>query len=326
MDLQVVQPIEQTRSLEDIADDIRAAQYEGRRAMLDGAVRIGQLLLEARPQFTGDEKGYLAWARTEFGYRRAHVFNLLKLANEVQRVGRGALNGSLRQVLAALIPDEEDEEPAPPPEPGTVELDEDVSLLRYCQNLDTATIVALILAVFFGDAETALDVTYGSGNFWNGSAHVRVAAAHDANPNRAPGGAADFRELHYGDNSFDVVVFDPPHIADAGEESVMGHRFGTYSNAELPTVIADGTREAWRVAKLGIVVKVTDHSHSGRYVLESDWVRSAIDVAPYDVVHQVRTGALVDPKWNEQMSAYNNGSTFLIFRKDGPLHRRRTRA
>ena len=36
-----------------------------------------------------------------------------------------------------------------------------------------------------------------------------------------------------------------------------------------------------------------------------------------------RLHAMIDPKWGEQLSAYNNGATYLIFRKDGPLHIRR---
>jgi hypothetical protein len=71
---------------------------------------------------------------------------------------------------------------------------------------------------------------------------------------------------------------------------------------------------------------VTDHIHAQQYVLESDWVREAIGGPPYDEVYQVRGNAVIDPKWEEQLSAYNNGSTFLIFRKDDQRHVRRSRA
>jgi hypothetical protein len=196
--------------------------------------------------------------------------------------------------------------------------------LRFSQvDLPTATIVTLILRVLFPDARTALDTTYGNGAFWDGSAHVEVTA-HDANPARAPGGVEDFTKLTYADDSFDVVLFDPPHVADAGADSVMGQRYGTYSGDQLQQAIVAGTGEAWRVGKLGIVVKVTDHVHGQRYVEESDWVRMALeDQTPYEVVHQVRSGALIDPKWEEQLSAYNNGSTYLIFRKGRQEHVRR---
>lgn len=195
-------------------------------------------------------------------------------------------------------------------------------LLRFCQDLETPVIIAQILRVYFPDAETALDATGGAGGFWDGSEPVQVTALY-VDPGRKDGSAGDFRQLEYDADTFDVVLFDPPHLADSSSGAIMAERFGTVPDRELEAVICDGCREAWRVSRLGIIVKVTDHVHGQRYVLESDWVRSALEVAPYDEVYQVRSGAMIDPKWEEQLSAYNNGSTYLIFRKDGPLHTKR---
>lgn len=199
-------------------------------------------------------------------------------------------------------------------------------LLRFSPaDLPTPTVVALILRVLFPDALTALDVTYGSGNFWDGSAHVSVRA-HDSDPTRAPDGVVDFTSLPYDDDAYDVALFDPPHLEDAGEASIMRERFGTYAHADLQTVIAQGASEAWRVAALGIVVKVTDHVHAVAdtwFRRQTRWVIDAIGQEPYDVVHQVRSNVFVDPKWQEQLSAYNNGSTYLIFRKGDQRHIRR---
>lgn len=198
-------------------------------------------------------------------------------------------------------------------------------LLRFCQELPTPVIVAQMFRVFFPDATTAFDATGGDGGFWDGSVPVEVTALH-VDTARTNGSQGDFRDLPADDESYDVVLFDPPHLADGGERSLMAERYGTYAgDGELEEMVRDGCREAWRVARLGVIVKVTDHSHSGRYVVESDWVRAAIGEPPYDVVYQVRANAMIDPKWEEQMSAYNNGATYLIFRKDGPVHKRRTR-
>ena len=196
-------------------------------------------------------------------------------------------------------------------------------LLRFCPpEWSTAQIVAAILRVCFPDASTALDTTYGHGAFWDGSAHVEVTGS-DIEPGRSPHGTADFRNLPYDDEAFDVVVFDPPHLADGGEDSIMAQRYGTYGGDELEDAVTRGAREAWRVARLGVVVKVTDAVHGQQYVPMSDWVRGSLGdhwMVPYEVVHQVRERALEDPKWCEQLSARNNGATYLAFRKDGPLH------
>lgn len=221
----------------------------------------------------------------------------------------------------------------PKPVPGPNAFTLEGGLMRFSPvDLPTPRVVALILRVLFPDAVTALDVTYGSGNFWDGSAHVSVRA-HDGDPTRAPDGVMDFCDLQYAEEAFDVVLFDPPHLADAGELSVMRSRFGTYEQEELRDVMCQGAREAWRAARLGIVVKVTDHVHGAPTPSDAllrrqtGWVIDTIGQEPYDVVHQVRASPFVDPKWHEQLSAYNNGSTYLVFRKGDQRHlRRATRA
>jgi hypothetical protein len=194
-------------------------------------------------------------------------------------------------------------------------------LVRFCDpKMSTAAIVADVLRVVFPDATDAVDMTYGLGRFWNGSAHVEVTR-HDLDPQRAPDGVMDFRDMRYGDRSFDVALLDPPHMADAGAASIMGKRFGTARNGDLEQLIKVGAREAWRICELGVIIKIADHVHGQKLVLESDWVRSALDGrAPYEVVFQTRERSLRDPRWGKQLSAYNNGATFLAFRKGDQRH------
>ena len=58
----------------------------------------------------------------------------------------------------------------------------------------------------------------------------------------------DFRDIPYPDNSFKVVVFDPPHLKTLGETSWMAKKYG-----KLPTnwqeVIKAGFDECMRVLK-----------------------------------------------------------------------------
>lgn len=205
-------------------------------------------------------------------------------------------------------------QPKTPPEAGSLEPRQS-PLLRFCQDLPTATIVSIMLRVYFPAAETGLDPTYGSGNFHDGSSRVAFTC-HDKDYTRAPHGAMDVTDLRYGDLSFDVVLFDGPHIANGGDDSIMAEQFGTADEDEIKRVIMLGTQECWRVAGHGLIVKITDHVHGGRYVLESDWVAEAMGWAPpYDVVHQVRPRAMIDPRWGPQQHAYNNGSTYLIYKR-----------
>ena len=195
-------------------------------------------------------------------------------------------------------------------------------LLRYCP-WSSADIVAGILRVHLPDARTVLDATYGNGKFWNGSAPVTVLTM-DIDTSKNPDVVADFTTM-VGVGMFDVVVFDPPHLADAGKKSLMGKRFGTYKNHEIKQVVMLGARQSWLHSHKGVIIKVADHVHGQRFVPMTDWVKEAIPAPVYDVVHQTRRTSLRDPKWKRrQLSAYNNGATYLIYRKDGPIHKCRS--
>src|SRR6266403_2761609 len=37
----------------------------------------------------------------------------------------------------------------------------------------------------------------------------------------------DFRKMDFKDNSFKLVVFDPPHLKSAGKDSYMAKKYGT---------------------------------------------------------------------------------------------------
>jgi hypothetical protein len=184
---------------------------------------------------------------------------------------------------------------------------------RFGQGERSAPIVARILAMSFDDASTVLDLTPGRGGFWGEQTSLCISLS-----------TADFRHLPTPDASYDVCAFDPPHIADAGRDSIMGTKFGTYRTlSALESAVRQGAREAWRVARLGTIVKVTDAMHASRFIRMSGWIYDELG-EPYDVVHQVRSRPLIDPRWREpQLSARNNGSTYLVFRKDGSEHRRR---
>jgi len=185
--------------------------------------------------------------------------------------------------------------------------------LRYAP-LQTAELVAAITWVCFPEAATAVDLTPGHGNFWSERVPVRVSVEASRN---------DFTALPYADLSYDVVYFDPPHNADAGARSIMGQRFGTYPHGELEDVVRRGTREAWRVARLGVVVKVTDSIHAQKFIRMSGWIYEELG-EPFDVVHQLRRRAMIDKRWKlPQLSARNNGSSYLVFRRDGLAHVRR---
>lgn len=58
----------------------------------------------------------------------------------------------------------------------------------------------------------------------------------------------DFRELNFHDNTFNLVVFDPPHLKKLGKNSWMAKKYGVLSE-DWEEDIKKGFSECWRVLK-----------------------------------------------------------------------------
>jgi len=67
--------------------------------------------------------------------------------------------------------------------------------------------------------------------------------------NVKPTTQADFRNLPFDDNSFNLVVFDPPHLVQAGKNSWLAKKYGTLSKETWANDISKGFDEAMRVLK-----------------------------------------------------------------------------
>jgi ubiquinone/menaquinone biosynthesis C-methylase UbiE len=63
-----------------------------------------------------------------------------------------------------------------------------------------------------------------------------------------PDVVCDFTQLPFSDNSFYLVVFDPPHLINVGDESWTRKAYGSIG-ADWQTVIRAGFNECMRVLK-----------------------------------------------------------------------------
>ncbi|MCT2912028.1 SAM-dependent methyltransferase [Weissella confusa] len=75
-----------------------------------------------------------------------------------------------------------------------------------------------------------------------------LASGHliDVNPDVI----ADWAEgLPFPDDSFHLVVFDPPHLIHAGDNSWLAKKYGVLDEVSWPFIIRDGFDEAMRVLK-----------------------------------------------------------------------------
>ncbi|AXF59638.1 class I SAM-dependent methyltransferase [Leclercia sp. W6] len=60
---------------------------------------------------------------------------------------------------------------------------------------------------------------------------------------------ADFRALPFADNSFPVVVFDPPHLERVGDDAWMGKKYGRLNKDTWRDDLRAGFAEAFRVLR-----------------------------------------------------------------------------
>ena len=64
-----------------------------------------------------------------------------------------------------------------------------------------------------------------------------------------PDVVADFRNMPFDDESFYMVVFDPPHLVRAGEESWLAKKYGKLNEATWRMDLMQGFEECMRVLK-----------------------------------------------------------------------------
>lgn len=60
---------------------------------------------------------------------------------------------------------------------------------------------------------------------------------------------ADFRDMPFSDNEFDLVVFDPPHLTKVGENSWLAKKYGRLDKDTWKEDIAKGFDECMRVLR-----------------------------------------------------------------------------
>lgn len=64
-----------------------------------------------------------------------------------------------------------------------------------------------------------------------------------------PDVVADFRNIPYPDNSFHLVVFDPPHLIKVGEKSWLAKKYGRLNPDTYKDDLKQGFSECFRILK-----------------------------------------------------------------------------
>jgi len=106
---------------------------------------------------------------------------------------------------------------------------------------------------------TILDATCGARSIWFDKQDKRAVFAdareeiHFLCDGRVlevrPDEIIDFRHMPYQDNSFYMVIFDPPHLINVGDNSWLAAKYGKLNKQNWQEDIARGFAECFRVLK-----------------------------------------------------------------------------
>ncbi len=171
-----------------------------------------------------------------------------------------------------------------------------------------------------------LDATVNKGRFWEGS--QRPVVGLDIESRVHPDILGDNLRMPFQDASFDVVVYDPPHVPNQGQDRTKDFnlRFGLVlkSSAEngynFSHLYPPFMSEAYRVLEPeGILFcKITDYVHGHRFQwAHVDVIQAAIQVGfcACDCIVKVRTGPIMSPQWKTAHHARRHHCYWLVFRK-----------
>ncbi len=103
-----------------------------------------------------------------------------------------------------------------------------------------------------------LDACCGGRHFWFNPKHpnalyvdnrVCEKGHYPARPNHdvKPDKVVDFRDMPFTDKRFKLVVFDPPHVTQAGESGWIAKKYGTLNKETWREDLKKGFNECWRV-------------------------------------------------------------------------------
>ena len=125
-----------------------------------------------------------------------------------------------------------------------------------------------------------LDACCGSRMFWfdKNESHTtfmdirqETFEIHGKKVNVTPDVIGDFRDMPFEDNTFNLVVFDPPHLKWAGPNSIMKAQYGQLDKVTWSEDLAKGFEECMRVLKIGgtLVFKWSDCQINVKEVLKA---------------------------------------------------------
>lgn len=150
------------------------------------------------------------------------------------------------------------------------------------------------------DYPPVLDACCGGRMFWFDKKDARALFIdkREVSPRKMSNGATfsvvpdvvmDFRRMSFLDETFSLVVFDPPHVLNAGEKSMLATKYG-YLEKTWRDDFRQGFSECFRVLKPnGVLVFKWNECHIP--------LREILSLTPYSPLFGNRGGKAAKTHW-----------------------------
>jgi hypothetical protein len=197
-----------------------------------------------------------------------------------------------------------------------------------------ADLIAKAAKLHIPDGALVADVTYGKGVFWRKTRRRRFTLI-TSDKNAKAGLRADFRQLPYPDEVFDVVVFDPPYVKMNHYRMVMHDRYNGGASLqgmsidEIVELYQAGMTEARRILKPGgrMLVKTMDQVENGamRFLSRElpEFAEKQLHLRHYQNMILAANTTKNFKRQKRQFHARNDYSMLMIFERNGESTARR---
>ena len=196
-----------------------------------------------------------------------------------------------------------------------------------CKYGTNADLFPDIMKVYAEPGDVILDMTYGRGVFWSNIEKGKYTLIENDKDKKKGQLSADLRAMPFAEETFDVVIMDPPYVFGAGGKDMLDKQYGNneYRKQGSPgpdavvELFRSGISEANRLLKNDgiLIVKCMDFISGGKQqrisirVLEEAIDRGLTDEDLF-VLHQSGNPIM---RHNYQLHARKNHSYFWVFRK-----------
>ena len=168
-----------------------------------------------------------------------------------------------------------------------------------------------------------LDATVNKGRIWgNGKSRYKYTGM-DKDPSVEPDVVGDNTAMPFAAESWDIIVYDPPHTGEQGKSkfaAVYGTGVAVAKSGGLAHTYPPFLREAQRVLRGQglLIVKLADCTHRIKFHFATAEFYMAAKEKGFELQgnHLLpRKNVIIDPKWKKASHPRQNHCTFMVFKK-----------